>query len=70
MKGFVGRELFRGLSRGDFPVMSDLDPALVLLEEHGWIRQQPVPPRTGRGGRPPPPRFDTHPSITPPLAGA
>ncbi|MEV6785544.1 YfjI family protein [Streptomyces sp. NPDC051098] len=70
LSGFTKRELFRGLSRGDFPVMSDLDPALVLLEEHGWIRQQPVPPRTGRGGRPPSPRFDTHPGITPPLAGA
>ncbi|MFC8020533.1 YfjI family protein [[Kitasatospora] papulosa] len=70
LSGFTKRELFRGLSRGDFPAMADLDPALVLLEDHGWIRQQPVPPRTGRGGRPPSPRFDTHPGITPPLAGA
>ncbi|MCX5225844.1 YfjI family protein [Streptomyces sp. NBC_00233] len=62
---FTKRELFRGLARGDFPAMSDLDPALALLEEHGWVRQQPPPPRSGRGGRPPSPRYETHPRITP-----
>ncbi len=36
--GFTKRELFRGLPRGDFPAIADLDPALALLEEHGWIR--------------------------------
>ncbi|MFF4725163.1 YfjI family protein [Streptomyces mirabilis] len=57
------RELFRMLRRADFPAIGDLDPALSLLEEHGWIRQQPPPPRTGRGGRPPSPRYETHPRI-------
>ncbi|MFE5007325.1 YfjI family protein [Streptomyces sp. NPDC056696] len=57
------RELFRALRRADFPAIGDLDPALALLEEHGWIRQQPPPPRTGRGGRPPSPRYETHPRI-------
>ncbi|MFJ9854106.1 DUF3987 domain-containing protein, partial [Streptomyces sp. NPDC101150] len=61
--GFTKRELFRGLSRADFPAMADLDPALALLEEHGWVRAQPQPSRTGRG-RPPSPRYDTHPALT------
>jgi hypothetical protein len=60
---FTKRDLFRMLRRADFPAISDLDPALALLEEHGWIRQQPPPPRTGRGGRPPSPRYETHPRI-------
>ncbi|MEU2955423.1 YfjI family protein [Streptomyces xanthochromogenes] len=60
---FTKRELFRTLRRADFPAISDLDPALALLEEHGWIRQQPPPPRTTRGGRPPSPRYETHPRI-------
>ncbi|MEV6208656.1 YfjI family protein [Kitasatospora sp. NPDC051914] len=60
------RELFRGLARGDFPTVADLDPALALLEEHGWIRQDPPPARTGRGGRPPSPRFQLHPEISHP----
>ncbi|QHY96634.1 hypothetical protein SSPS47_16120 [Streptomyces sp. S4.7] len=60
---FTKRQLFRGLSRADFPAMADLDPALVLLEEHGWVRQQPLPPRTGRG-RPPSPRYQAHPRLT------
>ncbi|WP_058047159.1 YfjI family protein [Streptomyces roseifaciens] len=64
MDGFSKRELFRALPRADFPAIGDLDPALALLEEHGWIRQQPQPPRAGRGGRPPSPRYDTHPRLT------
>ncbi|RST04585.1 DUF3987 domain-containing protein [Streptomyces sp. WAC07149] len=61
---FSKRDLFRALPRSEFPAISDLDPALALLEEHGWVRQQPPPPRTGRGGRPPSPRYETHPRIT------
>ncbi|MFG2195841.1 YfjI family protein [Streptomyces sp. NPDC048639] len=61
---FTKRELFRMLRRADFPAIGDLDPALNLLEEHGWVRQLPAPPRTGRGGRPPSPRYETHPRIT------
>ncbi|MFJ2868478.1 YfjI family protein [Kitasatospora sp. NPDC087314] len=60
------REIFRGLPSGAFPAVADLDPALALLEDHGWIRQEPQPPRTSRGGRPPSPRYQTHPQLTQP----
>ena len=63
LTGFTKRELFRGLPRGDFPAMADLDPALDLLEDHGWVRQRPQPLRRG-GGRPRSPRYDTHPRLT------
>ncbi|MFB7917866.1 YfjI family protein [Streptomyces sp. NPDC056061] len=61
---FTKRDLFRAVPRSEFPAMGDLDPALNLLEDHGWVRQQPPPPRTTRGGRPPSPRYETHPRIT------
>lgn len=64
MDGFSKRELFRALPREGFPAIGDLDPSLSLLEEHGWVRQQPAPPRTGRGGRPRSPRYETHPRLT------
>ncbi|MCD0483455.1 DUF3987 domain-containing protein [Streptacidiphilus sp. ASG 303] len=60
------RELFRKLPRGEFPTVADLEPALALLEEHGWIRQEAPPARAARGGRPPAPRYALHPAITHP----
>lgn len=59
---FTKRDLFRQLPRGEFPAIADLDPVLGLLEDHGWVRQQPAPPRTGRG-RPPSPRYEAHPMV-------
>ncbi|MFD5109250.1 YfjI family protein [Streptomyces cinereoruber] len=61
---FTKRDLFRAMPRSEFAAMGDLDPALELLEEHGWLRQQPPPPRSTRGGRPPSPRYETHPRVT------
>ncbi|MEU8133780.1 YfjI family protein [Streptodolium elevatio] len=61
------RDLFTGLSRAEFPTTADLDPALALLEDHGWVRAGPGPERRGRG-RPPSPRYETHPSLHSPGA--
>jgi replicative DNA helicase len=47
--------------RSRFKKVTDLDPALRVLETHGWIRRLPPPPRTGRG-RPAAPAFEVHPS--------
>lgn len=59
---FTVRELFRALPRSRFTRVTDLDPALDLLEQHGYIRRQPDPPRTGPG-RPPSPTYTLHPDI-------
>lgn len=42
--------------RSDFPLAADVDPVLELLEDHGWIRRAPDPPRDG-AGRPPSPSY-------------
>ncbi|WP_190211581.1 YfjI family protein [Kitasatospora indigofera] len=60
---FTKRELMRAVPRADFRTMADLDPALALLEEHGWLRQQAPPPRSAKGGRPPSPRYEAYPRI-------
>jgi hypothetical protein len=60
------RELFNALPRADFPTVTVLDPALALLEDHGWIRQQPPEQAGAKGGRPRSPRYQTHPSVTQP----
>ncbi|WP_078661197.1 YfjI family protein [Streptomyces sp. NRRL B-24484] len=64
MPAFTKRDLFRAVPRADFRTISDLGPALDLLEEHGWLRQQTPPPRSARGGRPPSPRYHLHPALT------
>ncbi|MFE9651245.1 hypothetical protein ACFYO0_45655 [Streptomyces sp. NPDC006365] len=45
----------------------DLDPALSLLEDHGYVRAQPVV-RTGGRDRPPSPRYPVHPRPADPTA--
>ncbi|MFD7642323.1 YfjI family protein [Kitasatospora sp. NPDC059795] len=60
------RELFNALPRADFPTVADLDPVLTLLEDHGWIRLAEQPKKASRGGRPPSPRYQTHPTVTHP----
>lgn len=56
------RDLMVKLSRSEFPTVADLDPALDLLEDHGYVRCQPVH-RTGGRGRPPSPRYLIHPHL-------
>ncbi|MCX4557838.1 YfjI family protein [Streptomyces phaeochromogenes] len=56
------RDLFTALSRSEVPTITDLEPALALLEDHGYLRSY-QPERTGRRGRPPAPRLQVHPDI-------
>jgi hypothetical protein len=48
--------------RARFKKITDLEPALRVLETHGWIRRLPSPPRTGRG-RPAAPTYEVHPAV-------
>ena len=57
---FTARDAYRGLSRTKFAKMTDVEPALTLLEQHGYLRRLPVPPAIGRG-RPPAPEYETNP---------
>jgi replicative DNA helicase len=55
-------------ARGRFRKATDLEPALALLEEHGWLRRVDADPAGPKGGRPPSPRFlvnPLHPSTEP-----
>ncbi|MEN2420801.1 hypothetical protein AABB02_22250 [Streptomyces rimosus] len=56
------RDLFAKLSRSEFPTVADLEPAVAFLEEHGYLRID-TPPRTGKRGRPPAPRYRIHPQV-------
>jgi hypothetical protein len=56
------RDLFAKLSRSEFPTVEALEPAVALLEDHGYLRTQ-VPQRTGKRGRPPAPRYLIHPQL-------
>ncbi|WP_284437185.1 YfjI family protein [Streptomyces sp. TUS-ST3] len=56
------RDVFSVLSRSEVPTVADLEPALALLEDHGYLRCY-QPERTGKRGRPPAPRLQAHPSL-------
>jgi replicative DNA helicase len=49
-------------ARGRFHKAGDLEPALALLEEHGWLRRVDADSSGPKGGRPPSPRFLVNPS--------
>jgi replicative DNA helicase len=59
---FTRRDAHRAAPRGRFPKATDLDPALALLEEHGWLRRVDADSPGPRGGRPPGPRGGRPPS--------
>ena len=59
---FTKREAHMGLSRSRFPKVGDLDAPLALLEQHGYIRSEPEPERTGPGRRPSP-AYEVHPDL-------
>ncbi|GAA3759643.1 hypothetical protein HDA32_004732 [Spinactinospora alkalitolerans] len=65
---FTARDAFRTLPRGTFRKAADLAPALETLEGYGWIRQEPAPPPSRKGGRPPSPAYQVHPDISGPGA--
>jgi hypothetical protein len=56
---FTRRDAHAAAPRGRFPKATDLEPALRLLEEHGYLRRvDPEPSRDPHGrGRPASPRF-------------
>jgi hypothetical protein len=60
---FSRRDAHVAAPRGRFSKATDFEPALRLLEEHGYIRRvDPEPPRDPRGrGRPASPRFLVNP---------
>ena len=58
---FTRRDAHHAAPRGRFPKATDLDPALALLEEHGWLRRVDADPPGPKGGRPPSPRFLVNP---------
>ena len=60
---FTRRDAHKAAPRGRFPKATDLEPALSLLQEHGYLRR--VEPETSRDpqgrGRPASPRFLVNP---------
>ena len=58
---FTARDVLPA-QRHRFKKVADLDPALRILDAHGWIRRLPDPPRGGRG-RPAAPMYEVHPDV-------
>ena len=58
---FTRRDAHVAAPRGRFPKATSLEPALSLLEEHGYLRRVDADPTGPKGGRPPSPRFLVNP---------
>jgi hypothetical protein len=65
---FTRRELFRAVQSSQLKTMADLDPALAILEAHGYLRQLETPAPKRAGGRPPSPSYLVHPDVHRPAA--
>lgn len=52
-----------------FKKVADVEPALALLEQHGWLRTD-QPPAGGQRGRTPAVTFRVHPAVSTPTDGA
>jgi replicative DNA helicase len=65
---FTKRDLFRAVKSAQLATVADLDPALALLDAHGYVRQLDPPARSAKGGRPPSPSFLVHPEVLRPAA--
>ena len=63
-KSTVSRRDVHRAFQSDFGRVDDVDPVLSLLEDHGWIRRLPDPPKTSKGGRPPAPTYEVNPAVT------
>lgn len=60
-ESFTRREAFSALSRLRFRKVTDLDPALQTLLDHGYLRRADSPQTRG-AGRPASPRWEVHPA--------
>jgi replicative DNA helicase len=58
---FSRRDAHAAAPRGRFRKAVDLEPALTLLEEHGWLRRVDADPPGPKGGRPASPRYLVNP---------
>lgn len=62
IKEFTIRSLHVELPRGRFATAEDVTAAVTVLEDHGYVRPQPKPERTGPG-RKPSPSYLVHPDL-------
>ncbi|GAA3457696.1 DUF3987 domain-containing protein [Dactylosporangium matsuzakiense] len=65
---FTKRDLYRAVKSAQIGTVADLDPALTLLDAHGYLRQLDPPARSPKGGRPPSPSYLVHPEVHRPAA--
>lgn len=59
----TARDVLLSSSRGSFPGVKDVEAALTILEQHGYLRRLPTPPSGARGGRPPSTVYEAHPVV-------